>query len=642
MKVAPPPASAIGTLEGEEIRMDLDRTAISHLMRVLTKLYEDPELAVIREYLTNARDSHIEAGQTRPVEIRTPTWDEPTLIIQDFGIGMSIDDLRRTYSQYGASTKRDSNDVQGMLGLGSKSALAYTDQFTLEAVKDGVACTVVVYQDAGAPKLKVVDEFTTDEPNGVKVSIPARPSNQMAYKAKKFLSYWDPDHVLLNGEKPIPLEGIKVSDTFTLVKEAGPDRVVMGNVAYPTHYLKIPNLKDDVHVVARVGMGEVSFTPAREALELDETTNKRLIALREQFHQDLDAAAQKAVDGAKTPYEAVRGALKWQHLVKYHPKITFQGKEVPSHIQVPSGTRMSAADSEPLNKHSSRYTQVSPAQWTDSLWITNFDIQNYSATHKRKSIKWAEQKGLDPKQFIYLPGAMIDTEWVNPEMVVSWEEVRKIVLPRKASTNSSWGTPKDGPARLKGSYDLVGPNGYESEVPAEDLAKRTGALMYMSPREHRAGRSSQIHVGYPNAWIVILGDNRVNKFKRDFPHAQYGSRALAEQSLMSWFKRLKVSELYAMALNYSYPNLSDFVKRCDQYERFDDPRFEKAIRCAKLNVSRHMQVWHKSTRTLQYLGCNLPDIDDFVRNDYPLIKTSHMDHSRLYINAVWAQKQNNA
>ena len=56
----------VGT-ETQDVRMSLDTQSIQHLMAVLTDLYSDPVLAVIREYATNARDSHIEAGNPDPI-----------------------------------------------------------------------------------------------------------------------------------------------------------------------------------------------------------------------------------------------------------------------------------------------------------------------------------------------------------------------------------------------------------------------------------------------------------------------------------------------------------------------------------------------------------------------------------------------
>jgi sensor histidine kinase regulating citrate/malate metabolism len=112
-------------VQGEKIAMGIDPAAMAHIMSILTDLYSDPEYAVIREYSTNAFDSHIEAGQTRPIEVTLPTDLAPFLTIRDFGIGLDAEGIESIYSLYGASTKRNTNDQVGMLGLGCKSALTY-------------------------------------------------------------------------------------------------------------------------------------------------------------------------------------------------------------------------------------------------------------------------------------------------------------------------------------------------------------------------------------------------------------------------------------------------------------------------------------------------------------------------------------
>src|SRR4051812_4240346 len=118
---------------GERVLMSIDPEAEEMVIKSLTDLYNDPEYAVVREYSTNAWDAHVEAGVTRPVEITLPTRWDPVLKIQDFGIGMTADDMRDTYSKYGTSTKRTTNSQTGMLGFGCKSALTYTQAFTVES-----------------------------------------------------------------------------------------------------------------------------------------------------------------------------------------------------------------------------------------------------------------------------------------------------------------------------------------------------------------------------------------------------------------------------------------------------------------------------------------------------------------------------
>ena len=115
---------------GEAIEMGISQDGIQHLMSTLTNLYNDPQLAVIREYYTNGLDSHVEAGQTKPVDVYLPTRDNPMYVVRDYGIGMSVDDIKTIYSKYGASTKRGTNTQVGAYGLGCKSALTDAEQFT--------------------------------------------------------------------------------------------------------------------------------------------------------------------------------------------------------------------------------------------------------------------------------------------------------------------------------------------------------------------------------------------------------------------------------------------------------------------------------------------------------------------------------
>jgi hypothetical protein len=79
---------------GEKTRLYVSSSALVHIMDVLTNLYEDSLAAVIREYPINALDSHIEAGNTNPIKITTPNVLSPLFVVEDEGIGLSVDELR--------------------------------------------------------------------------------------------------------------------------------------------------------------------------------------------------------------------------------------------------------------------------------------------------------------------------------------------------------------------------------------------------------------------------------------------------------------------------------------------------------------------------------------------------------------------
>ncbi len=107
----------------------------SHVMGILRDgLYTDKILAVLREYGANAWDAHRMVGKKDlPIKVTIPTYSDPVLRIRDYGPGLSHEDVFKVYSQYGASTKRDTNDAVGAFGIGC--LLAGQPIVTIEGVK---------------------------------------------------------------------------------------------------------------------------------------------------------------------------------------------------------------------------------------------------------------------------------------------------------------------------------------------------------------------------------------------------------------------------------------------------------------------------------------------------------------------------
>ena len=101
-------------------------------MRILrTGIYSRKALSVLREFAANSQDAHAEAGiKDRPIEITLPNHLEPTLKIRDYGNSMSHDVVMNLYSTYGLSTKSESNDYIGMMGIGKFAGFAYAPRFS--------------------------------------------------------------------------------------------------------------------------------------------------------------------------------------------------------------------------------------------------------------------------------------------------------------------------------------------------------------------------------------------------------------------------------------------------------------------------------------------------------------------------------
>lgn len=139
--------------------------------QILSKgLYSDEISAPIRELATNAYDSHIAAGtENIPFEVHLPSVIEPWFSVRDFGVGMTEDEVKRIYSTYFESTKTESNDYVGCLGLGSKTPFCYTDTFSVISYQDGKKLVYTCYLENGYPKRAKLAEEDTDEPNGMHV-----------------------------------------------------------------------------------------------------------------------------------------------------------------------------------------------------------------------------------------------------------------------------------------------------------------------------------------------------------------------------------------------------------------------------------------------------------------------------------------
>lgn len=136
-----------GTLGSAEFGISQKHAA--HIMGILrSTLYSRKALAVLTEYGTNAWDEHRQAGiGDKPIHVVMPTAFKPTLKIRDFGRGLSEHDVLHIYTQYGESTKRDTNDAAGMLGIGCKAGFAYTDQFTVTSWHAGTKSVYVAVLD---------------------------------------------------------------------------------------------------------------------------------------------------------------------------------------------------------------------------------------------------------------------------------------------------------------------------------------------------------------------------------------------------------------------------------------------------------------------------------------------------------------
>lgn len=321
------------SIDAEAVSLGIDLSGMNHVMSILSNLYSNAPLAVLREYSTNARDAHIQAGNSAPIQVTSPTDILPQLTIQDFGVGMSSDDIKDVYTKYGSSTKRDSNDQVGAFGIGSKSAFTISSQFTVTGVKAGVR-TIVLFSltEDNTPIYQVLSKEFTDEPNGVKVSIPISDVTQMNATIRKFFYTWRTGSVLVDGVQPenvwtdskaIPLGQdiyLRVADPHTALWERRTTvQMVMGGIAYPVETQitrKFPKVHKGATVYIEVPIGSVDIAPSREALKDTVRTVALVEASIETFAEAMKMSEAADIGlHANNPVKAVWEMRRWGELL---------------------------------------------------------------------------------------------------------------------------------------------------------------------------------------------------------------------------------------------------------------------------------------------------------------------------------------
>lgn len=154
-----------------------DPSVIIEILR--NRLYSNPIQTLVQEYICNARDAHREAGKDKtPIQVGLPSSSNLIFSVRDFGCGLSPEQVKNVFVNYGTSTKRKSDKMTGGFGIGAKSAWAYTDNFTVKAVFDGYERHYVAH--IGTKNNGVLDrvyEGKTDKVNQTTIEIAVKPQD---------------------------------------------------------------------------------------------------------------------------------------------------------------------------------------------------------------------------------------------------------------------------------------------------------------------------------------------------------------------------------------------------------------------------------------------------------------------------------
>ena len=321
------------------------------------KLYTDKITAVVRELVCNAIDSNKAAGQTDPVQVTFPDYQSRVFRVKDTGLGLSEEDIYRLYTTYFSSSKTDTNDLIGGLGLGSKSPFAYTDKFTIISIFNGTKKTYIAALGAeGFPTINLMSSVSSSEHNGLEVVVAVNDDNsirQFQDKGRNTLFWMNGVSSNLAGKETFDSVTDETFDKtwsitnefyfrFTDRRHSHDNRfdkarfwVKMGPVAYPIEQEFERNLVEmfgyNSLAVFEMPIGSLNVSPSRESLSYDGFTKNNLTnAIRSIQQKFADKIVQVIENEKGYPYKKYNAIYRILNNIKVN---SFSFKNASDEVQ---------------------------------------------------------------------------------------------------------------------------------------------------------------------------------------------------------------------------------------------------------------------------------------------------------------------
>ncbi len=285
-----------------------------------SNIYTHKIRAVIREISCNAHDAHVAAGSDAQFDVHLPTHLEPWFSVRDYGLGLSDDDIREVFTTYFYSTKTNSNDYIGALGLGSKSPFCLVDSFAVTSYHNGMKRQYTCYKsEDGEPQIAMLSEAPTDRPTGLRIFVDVEQNSISKFReeAEYIYSFFNK---LPNINVPSVLENLNKANKYVVDTPEfkanfthGEQHAVMGNVAYKIPYEYCDGLNIDCNLYFNIG--ELSFDPGRENLSMDKKTIAAIKTRIESIKQNMRTYVEDIIESKPTVFEK---ALALQNVLKGH------------------------------------------------------------------------------------------------------------------------------------------------------------------------------------------------------------------------------------------------------------------------------------------------------------------------------------
>lgn len=338
--------------EIRENKVGIDRENIDFIATLLTSnLYSKPFESFLREAISNAHDSHVEADTDHPIIlmikqnihadrynwIYNPTYTFD-ISIRDYGIGISPERFQQIYTNIGSSTKRESNEYIGGWGIGRFAALACSDNVQINSYYDGVKYSYMMYKNGTGINIDKISETKGDYKQGVEIfvnninldvdtikesiskliffdNLTIHAENIEASRLNKYISEF-------NKRKIIKFKNFATTD-YKYINNG--TYVKIGNVLYEMNNSKLNNKVTEGYnfIAVECPIGAVNVTPNREELQYTDKTNNKI---RELFSNVSDEINKLILDKINRDFPNINQAYTFyieSNSIEIAPRIRF-------------------------------------------------------------------------------------------------------------------------------------------------------------------------------------------------------------------------------------------------------------------------------------------------------------------------------
>ena len=299
--------------EIQENKVGIDTKNIGFITQLLTSnLYSKPFESFLREAVSNAYDSHVEAGTDEYILLYIRKLDNRGMhrvSVRDYGVGLSPERFYEVYTNIAGSTKRSTNDFIGGFGIGRMASLSVADVSTITSYYHNVKYVYMMYKNTdGSINIDKMSETQGNFKDGLEVSVETYIRNSDITEAigklimfeKLYIQYDAEDCTSkdwflttqideFNDRKFVHFKTFSVCSAYKSYKKV----CSIGNVLYDFTESPLDARVDTSKIILHIPVGSVDIVPSRENLQFTERTKQTIKQALIDFKQEAEDIMSK-------------------------------------------------------------------------------------------------------------------------------------------------------------------------------------------------------------------------------------------------------------------------------------------------------------------------------------------------------------